>query len=123
MENIISTLAPLIPPAALPLLIAVVLVIWVYYKLQSIKADREVTKAARDKDSQELHDIVQKNTWEINNLKMEAQHRDTLLDDLRAQCNELNTNLALVSQKLDTLVEAIKELKKWKSYYNLLYSI
>ena len=112
MENIITTLAPLIPPAALPLLIAVVLVIWVYYKLQSIKADREVTKAARDKDSQELHDVVQKNTWDINNLKMEAQHRDTLLDDLRAQCNELNTNLALVSQKLDTLVEAIKELKK-----------
>ena len=45
MENIITTLAPLIPPAALPLLIAVVLVIWVYYKLQSIKADREITKA------------------------------------------------------------------------------
>lgn len=112
MENIISTLAPLIPPAALPLLIVIIAVIWVYYKLQSIKADREVTKAARDKDSQELHDVVQKNTWEINNLKMEAQHRDTLLDDLRAQCNELNTNLALVSQKLDTLVEAIKELKK-----------
>ena len=112
MENIVAILAPLIPPAALPLLIAVVLVIWVYYKLQSIKADRELTKIASDKDSQELHDVVQKNTWEINNLKMEAQHRDTLLDDLRAQCNELNTNLALVSQKLDTLVEAIKELKQ-----------
>lgn len=112
MENIITTLAPLIPPAALPLLIVIIAVIWVYYKLQSIKTDRETTKIARDKDSQELHDIVQKNTWEINNLKMEAQHRDTLLDDLRAQCNELNTNLALVSQKLDSLVEAIKELKK-----------
>lgn len=112
MENIIATLAPLIPPAALPLLIVIIAVIWVYYKLQSIKTDRETTKIARDKDSQELHDIVQKNTWEINNLKMEAQHRDTLLDDLRAQCNELNTNLALVSQKLDTLVEAIKDLKK-----------
>lgn len=112
MENIIATLAPLIPPAALPLLIVVVLVIWVYYKLQTINKDRETTKLARDKDSQDLHDIVQKNTWEINQIKMETSHRDTLIDDLRMQVNELNTNLALVSQKLDTLVEAIKDLKK-----------
>lgn len=112
MESIISTIAPLIPPAALPLLIVIIAVIWVYYKLQTLNKERAETKIQRDNDSIRLHDMVQKNTWEINQLKMETSHRDTLIDDLRMQVNELNTNLALVSQKLDTLVEAIKDLKK-----------
>lgn len=112
MENIVTTVAPLIPPAALPLLIVIIACIWVYYKLNTINKDRADTKLQRDTDSQKLHDMVQKNTWDISNLKLENQHRDTILDDLRQQCNELNVNLAVVSQKLDTLVEAIKELKK-----------
>ena len=111
MENIISTLITTLHPTVLPLVVVILGLFWIYRKTSDIKKDREETKIARDKDSQELHDIVQKNTWEINNLKLENQHRDTILDDLRDQCNSLNTNLAVVSQKLDTLVEAIKELK------------
>lgn len=112
MESIVTTIISSLSPSALPLVVVILGLFWIYRKTSDIKKDREETKIQRDADSQYLHDIVQKNTWEINNLKIEAQHRDTLLDDLRAQCNELNTNLALVSQKLDTLVEAIRELKK-----------
>ena len=111
MESIITTIISSLSPSALPLVVVILGLFWIYRKTSDIKKDREETKIQRDADSQNLHDMVQKNTWEINNLKLEAQHRDTILDDLRAQCNELNTNLALVSQKLDTLVEAIKELK------------
>jgi len=111
MENIITTIVSSLSPSALPLVVVILGLFWIYRKTSDIKKDREETKIQRDADSQNLHDMVQKNTWEINNLKLENQHRDTILDDLRQQCNELNVNLAVVSQKLDTLVEAIKELK------------
>lgn len=111
MENIISTIISSLSPSVLPLVAVILGIFWIYRKTSDIKKDRDETKVQRDADSQILHDIVQKNTWEINNLKLENQHRDTILDDLRQQCNELNVNLAVVSQKLDALVEAIKELK------------
>lgn len=111
MENIISTIISSLSPTVLPLVAVILGIFWIYRKTSDIKKDRYETKVQRDADSQILHDMVQKNTWEINNLKLENQHRDTILDDLRQQCNELNVNLAVVSQKLDALVEAIKELK------------
>lgn len=111
MENIISTIISSLSPTILPFVAVILGIFWIYRKTSDIKKDRDETKVQRDADSQTLHDMVQKNTWEINNLKLENQHRDTILDDLRQQCNELNVNLAVVSQKLDALVEAIRELK------------
>lgn len=111
MEQIITYIITTLSPTALPLVVVIVAGIYFFYKFKSIEQDRMDTKQQRDSDSQNLHDIVQRNTWEINNLKLENQHRDTILDDLRQQCNELNVNLAVVSQKLDTLVDAIKDLK------------
>ena len=111
MEHIVTTIIGALSPSALPLVVVIVVGIYFFYKFKSLEQDRMTTKQQRDSDSQNLHDIVQKNTWEINNLKLENQHRDTILDDLRQQCNELNVNLAVVSQKLDTLVDAIKDLK------------
>ena len=111
MESIITTIISSLSPSALPLVVVILGLFWIYRKTSDIKKDREETKIQRDADSQNLHDMVQKNTWEINNLKMETAHRDTIIDDLRQQVNELNINLAVVSQKLDALVEAIRELK------------
>lgn len=76
------------------------------------KADRLITKSARDQDSADLHDAVMKNTWDIATLKESSSHRDTLIEDLQKQINALNTTLASTNVKLDTLTEAIKELRK-----------
>ena len=76
------------------------------------KADRLLTKQTRDADSQELHDAVQKAVWDIQLLKDSAQHRDTLIEDLQKQINTLNSTLAVTNVQLNTLVDAIKELKK-----------
>ena len=111
MEQLFTTIVSSLSPSALPLVVVIVAGIYFFYKFKSLEQDRMTTKQQRDSDSQNLHDIVQKNTWEINNLKLDNQHRDTILDDLRQQCNELNVNLAVVSQKLDALVDAIKDLK------------
>lgn len=76
------------------------------------KADRLLTKETRDADSQELHDAVQKAVWDIQLLKDNAQHRDTLIEDLQKQINTLNSTLAVTNVQLNTLVDAIKDLKE-----------
>ena len=76
------------------------------------KADRLITKSARDQDSADLHDAVMKNTWEINQLKDMAGHRDQVIEQLQQQISILNSTMATTNVKLDTLTEAIKELKK-----------
>lgn len=76
------------------------------------KADRLLTKQNRDADSQELHDAVQKAVWDIQLLKDNAQHRDTLIEDLQKQINALNSTLAVTNTQLHTLVDAIRELKE-----------
>ena len=81
-------------------------------EVAAVKNDRLATKAARDADSLELHDKVQKAVWDIGNLKSNAAHRDTLIEDLQKQINILNSTLAVTNTKLDTLVGAIRDLKK-----------
>lgn len=84
----------------------------VWIDISKQKTDRAETKATRDKDSLELHDAVQKATWEIGLLKDNAQHRDVLIEDLQKQINTLNSTLAVTNVTLNTLVDAIKDLKK-----------
>lgn len=84
----------------------------VWQDLAKTKADRTSVAARRDQDSIELHDAVQKATWEIGLLKDNAQHRDILIEDLQKQINTLNSTLAVTNVQLNTLVDAIKELKQ-----------
>ena len=76
------------------------------------KADRLLTKTARDQDSAALHDQCMKNTWEIQALKDMSGHRDQVIEQLQQQISILNSTMATTNVKLDTLVDAIKELKK-----------
>lgn len=81
-------------------------------EVQKTKADRASTKEARDQDSATLHDAVMKNTWDIQSLKDMSGHRDQVIEQLQQQISILNSTMAATNVKLDTLTEAIKELKK-----------
>jgi hypothetical protein len=76
------------------------------------KANRADTKAARDKDSQELHDKVLKHDFAISQLKDAQSLQATVVDDLRDQCSALNANIVKLDTNVANLTEAIKELKK-----------
>ena len=86
----------------------------VWTELAKIKSERIVTKAARDRDSQELHDTVQKLTWENARLKEDVQFMKSGLDDHQMQLSVLNTELAKVSTKLDSALEILHDLKEAK---------
>lgn len=81
-------------------------------EIRAIADARTETATRRDNEMQELRETVTQTTWEINRIKDEMSHRDTLLEDLRAQLSALNTTMAVVGQKMDTLSEVIKELKE-----------
>lgn len=73
------------------------------------KADRAKVAQARDADSQDLHDKVQKNTWEIGNLKDSLKlYSDRLLDTER-QINIIVKEMAVISTKLDNLIDLVKK--------------
>lgn len=80
--------------------------------VKAIKDDREATKLHRDREAQELRDALLKATWEIDNIKREANHKGTLLADLQKQVNILNQNLAVNNATMENLVQAIRDLKE-----------
>ena len=73
--------------------------------------ERAATAAARDKDSQELHDAVLKHGFQIQQLKDQQALTSTVVDDLRDTCATLNTNIVKLDLNVGNLTEAIKELK------------
>lgn len=101
----LATVLSHIPPSAVPLVITILGLFYIYRKIGS---DREATKITRDKDSQELHDDVLKLKFKVTELQGRSQHHDTLLEDLRAQMALLNTNIAKMSVHLDNFYELMK---------------
>lgn len=107
----LSLIVSSVNPSALPLIIVIVAVAYLYFKFKKVETDRKLTKSVRDADSVNIHDQLLKNTWDISRIKEDNNHRDALLDDLRQQVTIVNQNLAVVANKLDSLVEAVKEKK------------
>ena len=76
------------------------------------KADRILTKASRDSDSQEIHDKILKLEFTTQQLKDSQALTTQVVDDLRETCAILNTSVAKLDINIANLTEAVKELKK-----------
>jgi uncharacterized protein HemX len=125
METMISTIIKSVPESFIPFVlfiigIAVIVIgcfyiyLWFCCKQNSVQMnkDKEETQKNIDKESQDLRDLCKENALEIKHLKEELSQKNEILDTLRSQVNELNVNLAIVSERIVTLVDVIKELKK-----------
>lgn len=86
--------------------------LWVEVHKQ--KADRAEVGARRDKDSQELHDLVLKHSFMISELRDNQAHHAQVFDDLRDQVCALNVTVAELTITIKNLMEKITELKKEK---------
>ena len=76
------------------------------------RADRILTKASRDSDSQEIHDKILKLEFTTQQLKDSQALTTQVVDDLRETCAILNTSVAKLDINIANLTEAVKELKK-----------
>lgn len=84
----------------------------VYTDLAKTKADRIQTAELRNKDSADLHDQCQKNTWDLGRVKEDIMMLKTHMDDHQLQIATINTELAKVSTKLDNVLDAINKLSE-----------
>jgi len=118
MNEVVHTSLQYIPPSAIPIVVIVLgcfyLYLWFRCRQNSeqMSKDKEETKNCIDKESQDLRDLCRENALEIKHLKEELSQKNEILDTLRSNVNELNVNLAIVSERIVTLVDVIKELKK-----------
>lgn len=109
MEGIITTVISAISPSALPIVICIIGIAYLYFKFGRVQKDREVTKAERDKDSQALHDDILKLKFKVSELDGKTVKHETVIEDMQQQLSELNTNIV----RLSVVVEALaKKLDK-----------
>jgi hypothetical protein len=81
-------------------------------EIGAVVKDREATKEARTKDSLELHDKVLKLEFGYTTLKdAQALINEQLADTAKA-VGILNTQLAQVLVKLDSVIDELKEMKQ-----------
>lgn len=118
MDEVVQTSLQYIPPSAIPIVVIVLgcfyLYLWFRCKQNSeqMSKDKEETQKSIDKESQDLRDQCKENALEIRHLKEDLSSRNEIVDTLRSQVNKLNVNLATVSERISSLVDVIKELKK-----------
>ena len=98
--------------ALVGLIIAVTTLVKVITDKIKLTTDRAETKAARDADSQELHDKVLKLEFLTTQLKDNQSLNATAIDDLRDQTATLNVNIVKLDMAVAQLTEAIKSLKE-----------
>lgn len=111
MEQLVTTLVSALSPSALPIVVVIIGIAYLYFKFSKMEQDRNTTKVNRDADSQAIHDDVLKMKFDITNLQGIVNLHDTLLSDISKQINILSTNIAILSEKIDNLNNIIKESK------------
>lgn len=81
-------------------------------EIGAVVKDREATKEVRTKDSLELHDKVLKLEFGYTTLKDAQQLINEQLADTAKAVGILNTQLAQVLVKLDSVIDELKEMKQ-----------
>lgn len=107
----LTELVKLVPGAAIPLVVVILGLYWIYRKTESINKDREDTKVQRDKDSQAIHDSILKLQFKVNELDGRTVHHADVLEDLRAQVATLNANISKLTVQLEMYCNILKDKK------------
>ena len=102
-------MTPELVGAIIAFLLAVTTLVKVVTDKIKLTSERAATKAERDADSQALHDATQKNIWEIGILRDEMNLLKTQQQDTEHEISIVVKELAVVSTKLDNLIELVKQ--------------
>ena len=83
----------------------------VWTELAKVKAERAETTVKRDKAEQEIRDMVLRHDFAITQVKDNQALMNTVLDDVRETCSQLNVNIVRLDSTVTNLVETVKEMK------------
>lgn len=109
MEAVLSQLISTLSPSALPVVVLCLGGLYLYFKFGRMEKDRQETKAARDNDSQDIHDKLLAHDFKITNLQgIVDLHRDKL-DSIDKQLAVVNQELVKLNLSVEHLGAALKE--------------
>lgn len=108
MAEALTSLIAAIPSGALPIVVVILGLGYLYFKFNKVEKDREVTKQQRDSDSQVIHDTLLKQSFEITSLKGIVElHRDRL-ESIDKQLAIVNRELVKLNLQVEHLADALK---------------
>ena len=109
MEQIINSIISTLSPSALPIVVVIIGIAYLYFKFGKVEKDREATKKTRDEDSQTIHDTLLKHDFKLSELAgIVNLHRDKL-DSIDKQLTIVNTELVKLNVQVEHLADALKE--------------
>lgn len=86
---------------------------WVQSKTEmtTLRDEREQTKVIRDQDSLKMHDDIEKLKFRVQANKDSIGLLFEKSNDAAQAISQLNTQLAVVLERLDTVIDTLKEIK------------
>ena len=105
MEGIVTQIVGALSPSALPIVVLCLGGLYLWFRFGRIEKDREQTKAARDKDSLDIHDAILKLQFEMSNLKGITDLQRETLEDLRKQMTIVVKELAELNCSIKMILE------------------
>lgn len=104
----LGTIIAAIPPAALPIVVVILGLGYLYFKFNKLEKDRDTTKSDRNKDSQEIHDKLLTHDFKLAELAGIVElHRDKL-DSIDKQLTIVNTELVKLNVQVEHLAKALE---------------
>lgn len=83
---------------------------------ETIRNERDETKVIRDQDSLQMHDAIEKLKFQVDANKNNIGLLFEKSNDAAQAINQLNTQLAVVLERLDTVIDTLKEIKGNKGH-------
>lgn len=108
MNELAQLIISSISPSALPIVIVIIGIAYLYFRFNKLEKDRVNTKSERDIDSQEIHDKLLTHDFKLAELAGIVElHRDKL-DSIDKQLTIVNTELVKLNVQVEHLAKALE---------------
>lgn len=109
MTEAITSLIAAIPPSALPIVVVIIGIAYLYFKFTKMEQDRNTTKVNRDADSQAIHDDILKLKFDVTNLQGIVNLHKDKLESIDEQLGLVNQELVKLNIQVEHLATALEK--------------
>lgn len=109
MTEAITSLIAAIPPSALPIVVVIIGIAYLYFKFSKMEQDRNTTKVNRDADSQAIHDDILKLKFDVTNLQGIVNLHKDKLESIDKQLGLVNQELVKLNIQVEHLASALEK--------------
>lgn len=109
MTEAITSLIAAIPPSALPIVVVIIGIAYLYFKFSKMEQDRNTTKVNRDADSQAIHDDILKLKFDVTNLQGIVNLHKDKLESIDKQLGLVNQELVKLNIQVEHLANALEK--------------